>query len=79
MLHGRVEVVRFLLDKEVDVNGETGVEYYGADWAYLDEPKWAHFVEKGQDVFIWGTALKHAVVRQYEEVAALLRQRGSRL
>ncbi len=79
VLHGRVEVVRFLLDKEVDVNGETDVEYHGADWAYLNEPEWAHFVEKGQGVFIWGTALKHAVARQYEEVTALLRQRGGRL
>lgn len=79
VLHSRVVVVRFLLDKGVDVNGGTGVEYHGADWAYLNEPEWAYFVEKGQDVFIWGTALKHAVVRQCEEVAALLRQRGGRL
>ncbi|NKB71749.1 MAG: hypothetical protein GKR89_32135 [Candidatus Latescibacteria bacterium] len=79
VLHGRLEVVRFLLDKGVDVNGKIGVEYHGGEWAYLNQPEWARFDKDPNFGEIWGTVLKHAEARQYKEIAVLLRQRGGRL
>ena len=76
VLHGRAPVARFLVDKGVDVNATANVEYHGAEWGYLDDPDWAYL---GKDPFmgnIWGTLLKHAVARRYDEIADLLRQHG---
>jgi hypothetical protein len=76
VLHGRTDIVRFFLDKGVEVNGTTNIEYHGAEWAYLDEPEWAHLAKDAHMSNIWGTMLKHAVARRYEKIAVLLSQQG---
>lgn len=71
VLHGRTRIVQDLLERGVDVHATVSYEHFGAEFEHLEK--------QNVHPYIWGTLLKHAQGRGYDEIAACLRDRGASL